>query len=55
MQRLLKQRGNSKCVVTDKPQTADKEARTLASSVWVQKHTFMPPTGSTAGWSSTTS
>lgn len=43
IERLLKERQCLKCVVTDKPQTANKEARILSSSAWVSRHVFMPP------------
>lgn len=42
VERLLKERGNRKCVVKAVPQTANKEARILTSSAWVGKHVFMP-------------
>lgn len=34
---------SSRCIVTDKNQIANKEARILSSSAWVQRHVFMPP------------
>lgn len=42
IERLLIENKNLKCVVSDKPQTANKEARILSSSAWVQKHVFLP-------------
>jgi predicted phage terminase large subunit-like protein len=43
IERLLKDvHGNRKCVVNWVAQTANKEARILASSAWVNKHVFMP-------------
>jgi predicted phage terminase large subunit-like protein len=43
IERLLKEtHGNQKCVVKWQAQTANKEARILASSSWVNKHIFMP-------------
>lgn len=43
IERLLKELGNKKCIITDKVQTANKESRILASSAWVSRHVFMPP------------
>lgn len=40
--RILKERQWTKTVIKDKPQTANKEARILTSSAWVNKHVFMP-------------
>jgi len=40
--RLLREIGNNKCIITDKNQTSNKEARILSSSAWVQKHVFLP-------------
>lgn len=40
--RLLDDLQNFKCVITEKNQTANKEARILTSSAWVQKHVYMP-------------
>lgn len=42
IERLLKERSISRCVITDKHQSANKEARILSSSAWVQRHVFMP-------------
>lgn len=42
IERLLKERGTNRCVIKDKPQTANKEARILSSSAWVNRHIFMP-------------
>jgi len=42
VERLLKERGNRKCVINAVPQTGNKEARILTSSAWVGKHVFMP-------------
>jgi hypothetical protein len=42
VERLLKERGARRCVIKDKPQTQNKEARILASSAWVNRHVFMP-------------
>nr|WP_200841577.1 phage terminase large subunit [Dietzia maris] len=42
VERLLKERGNRRCVVKAVAQTANKEARILTSSAWVNKHVFMP-------------
>jgi predicted phage terminase large subunit-like protein len=43
VERLLKERSSRRCVIRDQPQTANNEARILASSAWVAKHVFMPP------------
>lgn len=43
VERILKDRGVRRCVIRDKPQTANKEARILSSSAWVNHHVFMPP------------
>lgn len=43
VERELKDLGNRRAVVTWTPQTANKEARILASSAWVQKNVLMPP------------
>lgn len=43
VERELKALGNIKTVVSWTPQTANKEARILASSAWVAKNVFMPP------------
>lgn len=43
VERELTALGNGKTVVSWTPQTANKEARILASSAWNQKHIFMPP------------
>jgi len=43
IERELTKLGNKKCVVLWTPQTANKEARILASSAWVQRNVFMPP------------
>lgn len=43
VERLLKDMKNYKCVITEKNQTANKEARILSSSAWVQRHVYMPP------------
>lgn len=40
--RILREQGNLKTQVTDKPQTHNKESRILASSAWVQNHVYMP-------------
>lgn len=42
VERLLKEMKNYKCVITEKNQTSNKEARILSSSAWVQKHVYMP-------------
>ncbi|MDI9934701.1 phage terminase large subunit [Rhodococcus sp. IEGM 1351] len=42
VERKLKEKGNRKCVVKAAPQTANKEARILTSSAWVNRHVFMP-------------
>lgn len=42
IERILKERGARRCVIKDKAQTANKEARILSSSAWVNKHIFMP-------------
>ena len=42
LERLLKERGNRRCVIKWVAQTQNKEARILASSAWVGKHVFMP-------------
>lgn len=42
IERLLKELGNSKCVVNDKNQNSNKEARILSSSAWLQRHLYMP-------------
>lgn len=38
----LKERGNNRVVVKWKAQSANKEARILASSAWVERHVLMP-------------
>ena len=43
VERELQKLGNHKTVVTWTPQTANKEARILASSAWVAKNVYMPP------------
>lgn len=43
IERELQLLGNKKTVVKWTPQTANKEARILASSAWVQKNVLMPP------------
>lgn len=43
IERELKSLGNLKTVVKWTPQTANKEARILSSSAWVQKNVLMPP------------
>lgn len=43
IERELENLSNKKTVVSWTPQTANKEARILASSAWNQKHIFMPP------------
>lgn len=43
VERELASLGNNKTVVSWTPQTANKEARILASSAWNQKHIYMPP------------
>lgn len=43
IERLLKDLNNLKCVITEKNQTSNKEARILASSAWVSNHVYMPP------------
>lgn len=43
VERELKSLGNNKTVVKWTAQTANKEARILASSAWVQKNVLMPP------------
>lgn len=42
LERMLKERGNYKCDITDKHQSSNKEARILASATWTQRHIFMP-------------
>lgn len=42
IERILTERGVRRTVIRDTPQTANKEARILSSSAWVQKHVFMP-------------
>jgi predicted phage terminase large subunit-like protein len=42
IERLLKESKNLKCVITEKTQTSNKEARILSSSAWVQKRVYMP-------------
>jgi predicted phage terminase large subunit-like protein len=42
VERILKERGTTRTVIRDKPETANKEARILSSSAWVNKHVFMP-------------
>lgn len=43
IKRLLSEDHQStKCVITDKHQTANKEARILSSSAWVKQHVYMP-------------
>jgi predicted phage terminase large subunit-like protein len=42
IERLLKEIGNLRCIITDKHQSANKEARILSSSAWVQRHVYMP-------------
>jgi predicted phage terminase large subunit-like protein len=42
IERLLKEMDNLKCVITDKHQGSNKEARILSSSAWVQRHVYMP-------------
>lgn len=42
IERLLKELGNKKCIITDLNQTSNKESRILASSAWVNHHIFMP-------------
>ncbi|MFC8409471.1 phage terminase large subunit [Arthrobacter sp. NPDC057259] len=42
VERLLKERGNRKCVIKAVAQTGNKKARILTSSAWVGKHVFMP-------------
>lgn len=42
VERILKERGTNRTVIRDKPQTANKEARILSSSAWVNRHVFMP-------------
>jgi len=39
---LLKERSSRRCVIKDTPQTANKEARILASSSWVNKRVYFP-------------
>lgn len=43
VERELRKLGNYKTVVNWTPQTANKEARILASSAWVAKNVYMPP------------
>lgn len=44
LERLLKETyGNIKCLITDKNQSSNKEARILSSAAWVQRHVYMPP------------
>lgn len=43
--RILGELGNRATVVSDVPQTQNKESRILASSAWVTRHVFMP-----VGW-----
>lgn len=43
IERELKELGNKKTVVKWTPQTANKEARILSSSAWVQNNILMPP------------
>ena len=38
----LSERGNLKCIITEKPQTKNKEARILTSSAWVANHIYFP-------------
>lgn len=43
IERILKEKhSNRKCVINWQAQTANKEARILASSAWVNKHVLMP-------------
>lgn len=39
---LLETHNSNRCVIVDKPQTANKEARILSSSAWVQRHVYFP-------------
>lgn len=43
IERELRKLGNQSTQVTWTPQTANKEARILASSAWVSRNVFMPP------------
>lgn len=47
IERLLKEIGNHKTIITEKNQTSNKEARILSSSAWVRKNIHMP-----TGWES---
>lgn len=42
IKRLLDDRGNRKCIIQERVQTKNKEARILSSSAWVQQHIFFP-------------
>lgn len=42
IERLLRDMKNLKCIITDKNQNSNKEARILSSSAWVQCHIYMP-------------
>lgn len=42
IERIMRERGNNKTVVKWQATTANKEARILASSAWVQQNVFMP-------------
>jgi predicted phage terminase large subunit-like protein len=39
---LMDRYKSNKCVITQLPQTSNKEARILASSAWVSRHVYMP-------------
>lgn len=43
VERILRDKGNTKCVITSHTQTQNKEARILSSSAWVQQNVMMPP------------
>ena len=44
VERELRERhATNRCVFTDKPQNANKEARILSSSAWVKQHVYLPP------------
>lgn len=53
--RILKERGTNRTVIRDKGQPANKEARILSSSAWVNRHVFMPHDLKTSTASSTSS
>lgn len=40
---MFERHGSNKCVIVDKNQTANKEARILSSAGWVKEHIYLPP------------